>query len=120
NGYITKIFINENNSLRSRGTKEVTKKMKIANKISIAMLVLMVLSLQFAAAYLDISTVRVNGDLAEDGDDLYVERSDTLKIRVTVEAGDEDVNNAQIQAFVAGYRYAHVERDLVTDYTRTF
>ena len=70
--------------------------------------------------FLSVETVRINGDRAQDGDDLYVERGDQLRIRVTVQAGHEDVQNAQIQAFIAGYRYAHYERDLVTDFTRTF
>jgi uncharacterized membrane protein len=71
-------------------------------------------------SYLSVETVRINGDRAEDGDDLYVERGDNLRLRVTLEAGSEDVDNAQVQAFVSGYRYAQYERNLVTDFTKTF
>lgn len=70
--------------------------------------------------YLKVTQVKINGDTAEDGDDLYVERGDVLDLRVTVEAGSADVENAQIEAFIAGYKYAKYERELVTDYTKTF
>ncbi|MFT4311126.1 MAG: hypothetical protein ACMXX7_00710 [Candidatus Woesearchaeota archaeon] len=92
-------------------------------KIMALVMMSMMLVMPIAIAnddFLSVETVRINGDRAEDGDDLYVERGDELRIRVTVEAGNEDVKNAQIQAFIAGYRYAHYERDLVTDFTRTF
>jgi len=70
--------------------------------------------------YMTITAVKINSDTAYDGDDLYVERGDVLDIRVTLEAGDQDVNDAYLGAFVSGYRYAYYERDMVTDYTRTF
>ena len=70
--------------------------------------------------YLSFDTVRIDGEPTEDGDILYVERGDTLDIRVTVEAGDEEVRQAQMQAMIAGYRYQQYERNLVTDFTETF
>lgn len=73
-----------------------------------------------AADFLTIDTVRINGDETGDGDILFVERGDELDIRVTLEAGDEEVRNAQVQALIAGYQYANYERDLVTDFSRTF
>ena len=98
--------------------------MKLTSKISAMFLVFMLVSMPVGFAqstdYLTIDTVRINGDRAEDGDDLYVERGDHLRIRVTVEAGAMDVRNAEIQAFIAGYRFSRYERDLVTDFTRTF
>ncbi len=95
------------------------------NKGKIVSAILMVLMLVAVPAvmaqdFLTIDTVRINGDRAEDGDILYVERGDTMNVRVTVEAGSEDVRNAQIQGLISGYRYAQYERDMVTDYTRTF
>ncbi|MFT4261000.1 MAG: hypothetical protein ACMXX9_01055 [Candidatus Woesearchaeota archaeon] len=98
--------------------------MNLVSKICAILFVFVLASMPVAFAqttdYLSIETVRINGDRAEDGDDLYVERGDELRIRVTVEAGAEDVRNAEIQAFIAGYRYSAQERDLVSDFTRTF
>jgi len=72
------------------------------------------------SAYIAITDVKINSDTAYDGDDLYVERGDVLKVRVTLEAGDQDVTDAYLGAFMSGYRYAYYERDMVTDYTKTF
>ncbi len=72
------------------------------------------------AQYITITEVKINSDEAEDGDNLYVERGDEFDIRVTVQAGNQDVEGAYLGAFVSGYRYAYYERELVTDYTRTF
>lgn len=94
--------------------------MKIATKIGLFLMLLAVIAVPATADYLDITTVRINGDRAEDGDNLFVQRGETLNIRVTVEANDSDVRNAQIQSMIAGYRYSHYERDMVMDFTRTF
>lgn len=94
--------------------------MKNLPKIAMIMLLLVVALPVVAADYLTVDTVRVNGDLADDGDILFVERGDQLDLRVTLEAGDEEVRNAQVQALIAGYEYANFERDLVTDFSRTF
>lgn len=75
---------------------------------------------QNTTPYITISEVKINNDKAYDGDDLYVERGDELDLRVTLVAGDQDVNDAYLGAFVSGYRYAYYERDMVTDYSRTF
>lgn len=66
--------------------------------------------------YLTISTVKINGDTAENGDVLRVERGEDLDIRVTLKAGANDVENAEIQAYIAGYRYSKYERELVSDF----
>ena len=98
--------------------------MNLLNKICAMLFVFVLAAMPVAVAqttdYLSIETVRINGDRAEDGDNLFVERGDELRIRVTVEAGDEDVRNAEIMAFIAGYRFSQYERDLVSDFTRTF
>jgi len=70
--------------------------------------------------FLEITQVKIDGDVAEDGDDLFVERGQDLDIRVTVEAGNEDADGVQIEAFISGYRYSKYERDLVSDYSDTF
>jgi uncharacterized membrane protein len=83
------------------------------NKFVSAILMVLMLAVVPAVTaqdFLTIDVVRINGDRG----------GDTLNVRVTVEAGSEDVRNAQIQGLISGYRYAQYERDLVTDYTRTF
>ncbi|MGV8163151.1 MAG: putative S-layer protein [Candidatus Nanoarchaeia archaeon] len=71
-------------------------------------------------AYAEITQVKINGDIAENGDDLYVERGDKLTVRVTVEANEGDMNDAYLGAFISGYRYAAYESQLVTDFSNTF
>ncbi len=90
--------------------------------VSAILMVLMLVAMPAVMAqdFLTIDVVRINGDRAEDGDVLYVERGDDMRVRVTVEAGSDDVRNAQIQGQISGYRYAQYERDMVTDYSRTF
>ena len=89
--------------------------MKSLSAIMIAF-VLMVMPL---AAADSIDEIRINGDTVTEDDALYVQLGETLNIRVVLES-DTDIEGAQLQALIAGYRYAHYERDMVTDYTRTF
>jgi uncharacterized membrane protein len=72
------------------------------------------------SAYAQITEVKVNGDVTQNGDDLYVQRGDELKVRVTVKAVNGDLNDAYLSGFVSGYRYAYYEPNLVTDSSRTF
>lgn len=73
------------------------------------------------ADYIQFDEIEINDDTAEDGDTLFVERGETLDIRASVESNDTfDVENAQIEAWVAGYRHVDEERDKVTDYTDAF
>jgi len=72
------------------------------------------------SAYAEISEVKVNGDIAYNGDDLYVQRGDEITVRVTVKANTGDLNEAYLGAFISGYRYAYYESNLVTDFSRTF
>jgi uncharacterized membrane protein len=99
--------------------------MNNVTKILTTILMLGVVLIPPAAAqdanYIGFDQIEINGDEAEDGDTLFVERGDTLDIRASVEANDTiDVQNAQIEAWIAGYRYVDEERDRVTDYTGTF
>ena len=113
--------------------------MKILGKISALMLIFMVFAMPAAYSmntvsefsrhslyqdsnndFMTIDVVRINGDRAEDGDILYVERGDDLRVRVSVEAGNNDVSGAQILGVIAGYRYSHYERNMVTDWSNTF
>lgn len=93
-------------------------------KLLIATLALLVLVVPVQAQdvdYLDITEVKIDGATTQDGQTLFVERGDTLDIEVFVEANESgDVEAAQIQTFLAGYRYADVERDSVTDFSDTF
>jgi len=73
------------------------------------------------ANYIEFDEIEINDDTAENGDTLYVERGEELEIRASVEANDTiDVENAQIEAWIAGYRHVDVEREKVTAYTDTF
>lgn len=75
------------------------------------------------ADYIDFDEIEINGDTAEEGDILRVERGEDLEIRASVEANDTfDVEDAQIEAYIAGYRYIDEdeERAKVTAYTDTF
>ena len=70
--------------------------------------------------YAEITEVKINGDIAQPGDDLYVQRGDKLTVRVTMRANDGNMNDAYLGAFISGYRYAHYESQLVTDFSNTF
>ena len=84
------------------------------------MAVLLVVTLvPLASAYLEIEQVRINGDVANDYDDLYVERGDEIKIRVVLQA-EEEVRQAYLGAYLSGYRYAHYEPNMVMTHTNTF
>ncbi len=96
--------------------------MKATNIMMVMALALVVLTLPAVSADspdLDITEVRVNGDEITNDTDLFVERGDELDTRVRLEA-NEDVSDAQVEVFISGYRYAHYEREMVNDYTRTF
>lgn len=54
------------------------------------------------------------------GSILKVERGEELDIKVTVKAGALPVENAEIEARLAGYQYSDYERDSITDYSETF
>lgn len=95
-------------------------------KLIFALIMVVLLAMPLVSAqsnttdYLTVTNVRINGDDAEDGDILRVKLGEELDIRVTVRAGDNDVENAEIEAFIAGYRYSKYERDLVNDFEGPF
>jgi hypothetical protein len=96
------------------------KKMNAKNICASIMAVLLVVTLvPLASAYLEIEQVRINGDVANDYDDLYVERGDEIKIRVVLQA-EEEVRQAYLGAYLSGYRYAHYEPNMVMAHTNTF
>ncbi|MFA6073573.1 MAG: hypothetical protein WC758_05650 [Candidatus Woesearchaeota archaeon] len=70
--------------------------------------------------YAEITEIKINGDIAENGDDLYVERGDDITVRVTIKSVNGDMNDAYLGAFISGYRYAAYESNLVTDFSNTF
>jgi uncharacterized membrane protein len=69
--------------------------------------------------FLYIEQVRINGDVANDDDTLYVERGDDINIRVVLQA-NEEVRYAYMGAYLSGYRYAQYEPDMVIAHTPTF
>jgi hypothetical protein len=95
--------------------------MKKNNLIASIVLMLFVVTLvpMTSATHIEIEQVRINGDVAGVGDDLYVERGDDLRIRVVLQAND-DVRGAYLGAYLSGYRYAHFEPSMVMDHTNTF
>lgn len=94
---------------------------------SIMMMLLVISLVPFTSAqiadeqepYLYIEQVRINGDVANDNDDLYVERGDDIQIRVVLQA-NENVRQAYLGAYLSGYRYAQYEPNLVMAHTNTF
>jgi uncharacterized membrane protein len=97
------------------------KEFKIVGLILLlAVLIIPMLPSVKADDYARITQVKINGDIAENGDDLYVERGDELEVKVTINADTGDLTDAYLGAFVSGYRYAYYEGDLVTDFSKTF
>lgn len=48
--------------------------------------------------------LKIDGDIFEDGEDLVVERGDTLEIKVKLKA-DYDVEDIEVEAHILGYEY---------------
>ena len=67
----------------------------------------------------DIEWVKLNGDEVDPSDDLNVERGEDLDLRVKIEANDVDLENVEVHAFIAGYKYGVYESDLVRDFSDT-
>lgn len=91
--------------------------------VLVTLLLLLVASVSVMAQTTDALTVyelEINRMDGLDSKIITIERGEDIDIDVTVLAGLNDVENVQIEAFIAGYRYAEYERDLVTDYTKTF
>ncbi len=96
----------------------MNKEFKIAGLMMLFALVLMPSIL--AQNYAEITEVKINGDIAQNGDDLYVERGDELTVRVTITAATGDLTDAYLQAYISGYRYAYYESSLISDFSKTF
>ena len=105
--------------------------MKIAKYMSAIIMMLLLVAVPINAQttdddvvksmpYVTITEVKINGDTAQNGDELYIERGDSIELRITLEGGSYDAENMYMGAFLSGYRYAQYERDLVTDFTKTF
>jgi hypothetical protein len=73
---------------------------------------------------LNVEYVEVNDVQYDPDEEVIAEefaRGEELDILVKVVADQgRDVMNAQIEAYISGYRYSQYERDLVSDVTRTF
>ncbi len=91
-------------------------------KLIVVMLVLLTASSFASAVDLEVFDVLIDGEAVDFYDDTYsleVERGQELDIKIRVLATG-DVVNAQIEADIYGYKYAHKEGALVSDATRTF
>jgi hypothetical protein len=76
------------------------------------LLVLMVFTMSNVAEAQDLSfaDVEVNGASVLDGRTLYVERGDTLNVRVTLMA-NTNLDDLRVKASIGGYEYGDVEQD---------
>lgn len=72
------------------------------------------------AASLQVEYTKINGEKVDNLTSLEVKRGATLDIKVAVTAIEGDVDNAQIEATIYGYKYGEQEREIVSDVTRTF
>ncbi|HLP79091.1 MAG TPA: hypothetical protein VK158_00490 [Acidobacteriota bacterium] len=95
--------------------------MKNVVQIVLAMLVaVMMASSAFAALEFDdavtVESIKVNGDVYEDGDQIKVDLGEELDIRLKIQAM-EDVDNIEASARLIGYEYSDKERDSVSDYS---
>ncbi len=54
-------------------------------------------------------TVKVNGDLVNDGDSIAVEEGKTLDIRVGLVGGTTGASDIEVEAYIAGYEYSDYE-----------
>jgi len=97
-----------------------------SNKIGLVFVALLLLIVTVVPAraqttdFLTVHKLELNGMDGLDNKIITIERGEDINIDLTVLAGANDVENVQIEAFIAGYKYAKYERDLVTDYTKTF
>ncbi|MBD3209259.1 hypothetical protein GF367_02485 [Candidatus Woesearchaeota archaeon] len=92
-------------------------------------LIVMLLTAVMASAFASAATVPLEVMYVEiDGDTYYTDnvaiadkydRGEEIEITVKVNA-TAPVENAQIEAYISGYRYATYERHLVSDVTRSF
>ncbi len=99
------------------------KTKKISASIMLMLLVVSLVPLVSAEdnnePFLYIEQVRINGDVANNEDTLYVERGDDIKIRVVLQA-NEEVRHAYMGAYLSGYRYAQYEPSMIMAHTPTF
>jgi len=93
--------------------------------VVMVVLIAAIMASAFASAAvvpLEVSYVEINGDKYYD-DNVAIadkfERGEELDITVKVVAL-ADVENAQVEAYISGYRYSQYERSLVSDVSKTF
>lgn len=70
------------------------------------MVVVAIIATVAASATPTIEYTKINGDTAQSGDQLIVERGDTLDIRVRVKAGINPEKNVNVEAYLDGYEYS--------------
>ncbi|MCD6464392.1 hypothetical protein J7L02_02615 [Candidatus Woesearchaeota archaeon] len=93
-------------------------------KTVFAVLLALVLALSFAsiarAASLQVEYTKINGEIVDDLTSLEIKRGEELNIKIGVTAIGGNVDNAQIEAAIYGYKYGYREREIVSDVTKTF
>ncbi|MFH1510131.1 MAG: FixG Ig-like domain-containing protein [Candidatus Woesearchaeota archaeon] len=85
--------------------------------IFLALLVTLLAVCGLANALPSVEYVKINGDVYNDGDQLAVERGETLDIRVKLVASQEE-ENVEVAADILGYEYN--DRVRISDSTSTF
>jgi len=80
-------------------------------------LVGLLLATAMVRALPEVTQVKINGDVYENGDSLVVERGQTLNIRVKLQANNTE-NNIQVAAAILGYEYSDYEE--LSDSTSVF
>jgi uncharacterized membrane protein len=98
--------------------------MKNINKIFVTLFLLIALTAYVSATNLDVTSVEINNrnvyaDSGNHTNNYKYERGESLDVDVCVKALD-DVQDAQIEADIYGYRYSAREQDKVSDTTNTF
>jgi len=88
------------------------------NKLFFAIVLFVVLAFAtIVRALPTVEQVKINGDVFESGDSLVVEKGDTIKIRVKLQAA-QDEKNIQVLADIVGYEYSTKEK--LSDLTPVF
>jgi uncharacterized membrane protein len=91
------------------------KEMK--NKMFMTLLLGILLAVGVVSALPTVDYVKINGDVFEAGDQLVVEKGDTLDIKIKLSSA-EDEQNVEVAADILGYEYNDVEK--ISDSTAPF
>lgn len=79
--------------------------------------VVAILATAMVSALPEVTQVKINGDVYQPGDNLVVERGETLNIRVKLQANSTE-NNVEVDGAILGYEYSNY--DSLSDATPIF